>query len=150
VVTGSSAFADDDAERMFPKSRNGFRIRSCASYDRSAMLSRISIRDIVLIDRLDIDFAEGLAVLTGETGAGKSILLDAFALALGARGDQALVRQGAEQGQVTAVFDEAELVPGDVRPSGLPGYVVNVMRRPAAGSSPVLLVDLRQLLAIAA
>ena len=71
------------------------------------MLSRLSIRDIVLIDRLDIDFAEGLAVLTGETGAGKSILLDAFALALGARGDQALVRQGAEQGQVTAVFEVA-------------------------------------------
>ena len=71
------------------------------------MLSRLSIRDIVLIDRLDIDFAEGLAVLTGETGAGKSILLDAFALALGGRGDQALVRQGVEQGQVTAVFDVA-------------------------------------------
>ena len=51
------------------------------------MLARLSIRDIVLIDRLDIDFADGLAVLTGETGAGKSILLDAFALALGARGD---------------------------------------------------------------
>ena len=72
-----------------------------------AMLSRLSIRDIVLIDRLDIDFAEGLAVLTGETGAGKSILLDAFALALGGRGDQALVRHGMEQGQVTAVFDVA-------------------------------------------
>ena len=71
------------------------------------MLSRLSIRDIVLIDRLDIDFADGLAVLTGETGAGKSILLDAFALALGARGDQTLVRQGQEQGQVTAVFDVA-------------------------------------------
>jgi DNA repair protein RecN (Recombination protein N) len=69
------------------------------------MLSRLSIRDIVLIDRLDIDFAAGLAVLTGETGAGKSILLDAFALALGARGDQALVRQGVDQGQVTAVFE---------------------------------------------
>ena len=69
------------------------------------MLTRLSIRDIVLIDRLDIDFASGLAVLTGETGAGKSILLDAFALALGARGDVALVRQGAEQGQVTAAFE---------------------------------------------
>jgi DNA repair protein RecN (Recombination protein N) len=68
------------------------------------MLSRLSIRDIVLIDRLDIDFGRGLAVLTGETGAGKSILLDAFALALGARGDAALVREGAEQGQVTAAF----------------------------------------------
>ena len=69
------------------------------------MLVRLSIRDIVLIDRLDIDFASGLSVLTGETGAGKSILLDAFALALGARGDAALVRHGAEQGQVTAAFE---------------------------------------------
>jgi DNA repair protein RecN (Recombination protein N) len=69
------------------------------------MLARLSIRDIVLIDRLDLDFAAGLSVLTGETGAGKSILLDAFALALGARGDAALVRHGAEQGQVTAAFE---------------------------------------------
>jgi len=69
------------------------------------MLARLSIRDIVLIERLDIDFSKGLAVLTGETGAGKSILLDAFALALGGRGDAGLVRHGAEQGQVTAVFD---------------------------------------------
>jgi DNA repair protein RecN (Recombination protein N) len=71
------------------------------------MLSRLSIRDIVLIDRLDIDFAAGLSALTGETGAGKSILLDAFALALGARGDQTLVRQGQEQGQVIAAFELA-------------------------------------------
>jgi DNA repair protein RecN (Recombination protein N) len=69
------------------------------------MLARLSIRDIVLIERLDIEFSQGLAVLTGETGAGKSILLDAFALALGGRGDAGLVRHGAEQGQVTAVFD---------------------------------------------
>ncbi|MCJ9735752.1 AAA family ATPase, partial [Bradyrhizobium sp. PRIMUS42] len=69
------------------------------------MLARLSIRDIVLIERLDIEFATGLAVLTGETGAGKSILLDAFALALGGRGDAGLVRHGAEQGQVTAMFD---------------------------------------------
>ena len=71
------------------------------------MLARLSIRDIVLIDRLDIDFGSGLAALTGETGAGKSILLDAFALALGARGDTAMVREGAEQGQVIAAFDLA-------------------------------------------
>src|ERR1700688_1717040 len=69
------------------------------------MLARLSIRDIVLIERLDIEFSRGLAVLTGETGAGKSILLDAFALALGGRGDSGLVRHGVEQGQVTAVFD---------------------------------------------
>jgi DNA repair protein RecN (Recombination protein N) len=69
------------------------------------MLTRLSIRDIVLIDKLDLEFEKGLAVLTGETGAGKSILLDAFAMALGSRGDATLVRQGADQGQVTAVFD---------------------------------------------
>jgi DNA repair protein RecN (Recombination protein N) len=69
------------------------------------MLARLSIRDIVLIERLDIEFCRGLAVLTGETGAGKSILLDAFALALGGRGDAGLVRHGVEQGQVTATFD---------------------------------------------
>jgi DNA repair protein RecN (Recombination protein N) len=69
------------------------------------MLARLSIRDIVLIERLDIEFSRGLAVLTGETGAGKSILLDAFALALGGRGDAGLVRHGAEQGQVTATFE---------------------------------------------
>ena len=75
------------------------------------MLTRLSIRDIVLIDRLDIEFGPGLAVLTGETGAGKSILLDAFALALGARGDSGLVRSGAGQGQVTAVFEVAPAHP---------------------------------------
>src|ERR1700685_940121 len=69
------------------------------------MLARLSIRDIVLIERLDIEFSRGLAVLTGETGAGKSILLDAFALALGGRGDAGLVGHGVEQGQVTATFD---------------------------------------------
>jgi len=69
------------------------------------MLARLSIRDIVLIEKLDIDFSAGLSVLTGETGAGKSILLDALSLALGARGDASLVRHGAAQGQVSAVFD---------------------------------------------
>ncbi|MFD0987732.1 DNA repair protein RecN [Methyloligella solikamskensis] len=73
------------------------------------MLTSLSIRDIVLIDKLDLVFGEGLSVLTGETGAGKSILLDAFTLAIGGRGDAALVRKGASQGQVTAVF---EPVPG--------------------------------------
>ena len=69
------------------------------------MLSALSIRDIVLIDRLDLEFRPGLCVLTGETGAGKSILLDAFTLAIGGRGDASLVRHGASQGQVTATFD---------------------------------------------
>ncbi|MBZ6075233.1 DNA repair protein RecN [Microvirga puerhi] len=69
------------------------------------MLIQLAIRDIVLIDKLELHFREGLSVLTGETGAGKSILLDAFALALGGRGDGSLVRHGEAQGQVTAVFD---------------------------------------------
>ncbi len=69
------------------------------------MLAQLNIRDIVLIDRLDLQFGAGLTVLTGETGAGKSILLDSLALALGGRGDGSMVRQGEKQGQVTAVFD---------------------------------------------
>ncbi len=69
------------------------------------MLVRLAIRDIVLIDALDLAFDRGLSVLTGETGAGKSILLDAFSLALGGRGDGALVRHGAAQGQVVAAFE---------------------------------------------
>jgi DNA repair protein RecN (Recombination protein N) len=71
------------------------------------MLAALSIRDIVLIDRLDLEFGPGLCVLTGETGAGKSILLDAFTLAIGGRGDASLVRRGASQGQVTASFELA-------------------------------------------
>ncbi|RMB11762.1 DNA repair protein RecN [Eilatimonas milleporae] len=68
------------------------------------MLASLSIRDIVLIDRLDLELSDGLTVLTGETGAGKSILLDSLALATGRRADRALVRQGADQGVVTAEF----------------------------------------------
>lgn len=69
------------------------------------MLVQLSIRDIVLIERLELDLGAGLSVLTGETGAGKSILLDSLSLALGARGDGALVRHGQDSGQVIAVFD---------------------------------------------
>jgi DNA repair protein RecN (Recombination protein N) len=69
------------------------------------MLTALSIRDVVLIEALDLEFGVGLGVLTGETGAGKSILLDALGLALGARGDTGLVRDGATQAVVTASFD---------------------------------------------
>jgi DNA repair protein RecN (Recombination protein N) len=69
------------------------------------MLQTLSISNIVLIEKLTLDFSCGLAILTGETGAGKSILLDSLSLTLGARGDASLVRHGAEQGQVVAVFD---------------------------------------------
>jgi DNA repair protein RecN (Recombination protein N) len=68
------------------------------------VLTALSIRDVVLIERLDLAFGTGLTVLTGETGAGKSILLDSLGLALGARADAGLVRAGAEQASVTACF----------------------------------------------
>jgi DNA repair protein RecN (Recombination protein N) len=68
------------------------------------MLSALSVRNIVLIDQLDLILDQGMTVLTGETGAGKSILLDALTLALGGRGDASLVRMGAESGQVVAVL----------------------------------------------
>lgn len=69
------------------------------------MLTALSIRDVVLIDRLDLSFEKGLCVLTGETGAGKSILLDSLGLALGARAESGLVRHGAERAVVTAMFE---------------------------------------------
>jgi DNA repair protein RecN (Recombination protein N) len=69
------------------------------------MLTRLSIRNIVLIEALDLEFRAGLGVLTGETGAGKSILLDALGLVLGDRAETALVRAGAEKASVTASFD---------------------------------------------
>jgi DNA repair protein RecN (Recombination protein N) len=71
------------------------------------MLRSLSIRDIVVFDRLDLDLAEGLCALTGETGAGKSILLDALGLATGQRADGRLVRQGQDRGTVIAEFDPA-------------------------------------------
>ena len=76
------------------------------------MLTAIAIRDVVLIEALDLRFGPGLGVLTGETGAGKSILLDSLGLALGARGDTGLVRHGAAQASVTATFD----LPPDLAP----------------------------------
>jgi len=75
------------------------------------MLRTLSIRDMLLIDRLDLEFQPGLNVLTGETGAGKSILLDALGFVLGWRGRAELVRAGAQQGEVEAVFDLAATHP---------------------------------------
>jgi DNA repair protein RecN (Recombination protein N) len=77
------------------------------------MLTALSIRDIVLVDVLDLDVETGLTVLTGETGAGKSIILDALGLALGGRGEAGLVRAGAKQASATAVFtapDDPDLI----------------------------------------
>ena len=96
------------------------------------MLSRLSIRDIVLIDRLDIDFADGLAVLTGETGAGKSILLDALGLAAGNRaGARSSVRSGAAQGSSAAIFELAARHPAraQLAENGLPNEGEIILRR---------------------
>src|SRR5687768_15224145 len=69
------------------------------------MLKFLGIRDFVIVDRIDLEFEDGFTVLTGETGAGKSILIDALALVLGERADAMLVRQGAERAQISAEFE---------------------------------------------
>ena len=95
------------------------------------MLVNLSIRNIVLIEKLDLTWRAGLCTLTGETGAGKSILLDALALATGARGDAGLVRSGAEQGTVTAAFDipEEKLVTRIMEEHDLPCEGQIILRR---------------------
>ena len=72
------------------------------------MLTHLSIRDIVLIEALDLSVHRGFTAMTGETGAGKSILLDSLGLATGARANAGLVRAGAEEAQVTASFQLTE------------------------------------------
>ena len=78
------------------------------------MLTRLSIRNVVLIEALELEFSGGLGVLTGETGAGKSILLDALGLVLGDRAETALVRAGEERANVSAVFEFA-MLPAAIR-----------------------------------
>ncbi|SDX96494.1 DNA repair protein RecN [Citreimonas salinaria] len=95
------------------------------------MLRALEIRDMLIIDRLELAFRPGLNVLTGETGAGKSILLDSLGFVLGWRGRADLVRQGADQGEVTAVFD---LSPGHaaravLADAGLPEADELILRR---------------------
>lgn len=98
---------------------------------RPAMLTRLDIRDVVLIDRLELEVGAGLAVLTGETGAGKSILLDALGLALGARSETGLVRTGAAQATVSAAFEVADDHPAFslLAEAGLPAEQPLVLRR---------------------
>ena len=73
------------------------------------MLRAISIRDYVIVDRLDLELAAGFTALTGETGAGKSILIEALTLALGERADASVVRSGAQRAEVSADFDAISL-----------------------------------------
>ena len=73
------------------------------------MLKYLSIRDFVIVESLELDFSSGFTALTGETGAGKSILIDALSLALGERGDAGMVRAGCERAEIAAEFDTAAL-----------------------------------------
>jgi DNA repair protein RecN (Recombination protein N) len=73
------------------------------------MLKYLSIRDFVIVESLELDFAAGFTALTGETGAGKSILIDALSLALGERADAAMVRNGCERAEISAEFDIVQL-----------------------------------------
>ena len=95
------------------------------------MLRGLDISDMLIIDRLELGFQPGLNVLTGETGAGKSILLDSLGFVLGWRGRADLVRQGAEQGEVTAWFDLPEDHPAHavLEEAGLPGGEELILRR---------------------
>src|SRR5258706_12496532 len=73
------------------------------------MLRALNIRDFVIVERLELEFDSGFTVLTGETGAGKSILIDALAMVLGERGDAGIVRQGADKSEISAEFDVAAI-----------------------------------------
>ena len=73
------------------------------------MLRTLTIRDFVIVDAIELEFARGFSVLTGETGAGKSILIDALQLALGGRGDASMVREGAAKADITADFAPTEV-----------------------------------------
>ena len=77
------------------------------------MLQHLTIKNFALIHQVAIDFSQGMTVLTGETGAGKSIILDALSLALGGRADSHAIRPGAEQAEIAAIFDISQ-VPGAV------------------------------------
>ena len=109
------------------------------------MLTALTIRDVVLIETLNLEFERGLAVLTGETGAGKSILLDSLGLALGERGEAALVRRGTAQAAVTATFEIAADHPVQrlIADNGLDGGDVIILRRvvKADGGSRAFLND---------
>ena len=93
------------------------------------MLKHLDIRDMLIIERLTLDFGPGLTVLTGETGAGKSILLDCLGFVLGWRGRAELVRQGADQGEVTAIFEASAAVKAVLQESGLPSENEVILRR---------------------
>jgi DNA repair protein RecN (Recombination protein N) len=95
------------------------------------VLHRLAIRDFVIVDRLEIEFGAGLTVLTGETGAGKSILVDALQLALGGRGDAGVVREGAPRAEIGAEFDT---------PPGFAAWLADAGFEPDTGDAGRLLI----------
>ena len=85
-------------------------IRTRGLSSLESMLLSLSIRNFVIVESLELDFAPGFTVLSGETGAGKSILIDALLLALGERGDADVVREGAQRAEIAAEFRPGEVV----------------------------------------
>ena len=116
------------------------------------MLRRLYVKDFVIVDRLELEFAGGFGALTGETGAGKSILVDALSLALGERGDSMVVRQGAEKAEVAAEFDVPAGLADWLRANDFESDVCLLRRvidasgrsRAAINGSPATLTQLRQ------
>ncbi|MBX3588867.1 MAG: DNA repair protein RecN [Ramlibacter sp.] len=92
-------------------------------------LKRITLRDFVIVRELELDLSDGFSVLTGETGAGKSILIDALQLALGARADAGVVREGAARADISAEFDATTLMSGWLEEAGFDGADSLLLRR---------------------
>ncbi len=93
------------------------------------MLRRLSLRDFVIVTSLEVELAGGFSVLTGETGAGKSILIDALQLALGSRGDAGVVREGAARAEISAEFDAPESLTGWLEDAGFDSAETLLLRR---------------------
>ena len=100
-------------------------------------LRHLSLRDFVIVDQLELDFSAGFTALTGETGAGKSILLDALQLALGARADAIAVREGASRCEIAAEFDTPASLAAWLEEAGFEAAPTLLLRRTvdAAGKS---------------
>lgn len=95
----------------------------------SMSLKSISLRDFVIVHALDLDLQDGFTVLTGETGAGKSILIDALQLALGSRADAGVVREGAQRCEISVEFDASAALAGWLEQSGMAGNDTLLLRR---------------------
>ena len=93
------------------------------------MLRRLTVKNLAIVEDLALELSEGLTVITGETGAGKSILVDALTLVVGGRGSSDLVRKGAERLVVSGEFDSAAPLRGVLAEAGLPAGETMLLRR---------------------